>query len=124
MISAGIESCACSMAKAVMNVQKVSAVVKAIDFASFFIVCEFCAVIAVSQGQTVSFHIPAELCDSFYTIRAGSIIFVIDTVSVNIRQGSKHMIFIICIIYSFIVNINDFYQISIVVPEQLLFSGR
>ena len=53
MVSAAVVFCTGSMAEAVMDMEKVAAVIKPADFDAVFVVCKFCTVVTISQGQAV-----------------------------------------------------------------------
>lgn len=59
MVSAAVVFCTGSMAEAVMDMEKVAAVIKPADFDVFFVVCKFCTVITISQGRLFPSVVPA-----------------------------------------------------------------
>ena len=67
MISTAVIFSTGCMSESIMNVNQVSAVVKTVYFASFFIVCKLRAVVSISERQTVSFLRSGIFCNTLYT---------------------------------------------------------
>ena len=124
MISTAVIFSTGCMSESIMNVNQVSAVVKTVYFASFFIVCKLRAVVSISQRQTVALLCSGIFCNTLYTIRFCSIITVFYRISVNIMNFCQHMISIVDVFYFFAVNICNACKIAAAVSKCLFISGR
>ena len=124
MISTAVIFSTGCMSESIMNVNQVSAVVKTVYFASFFIVCKLRAVVSISERQTVSFLRSGIFCNTLYTIRFCSVITVFYRISVNIMNFCQHMISIVDVFYFFAVNICNACKIAPTISKYFFIPGR
>ena len=71
-----------SMPEPVMDMEQVTAVIKAVDLTAAFGIRKFGTVVSVSQCKCISRCSPAILCNAFYPVWGSSIISIFQLVAV------------------------------------------
>ena len=99
LISLFIKLRACSMAEAVVHMEKIAAVIKAVNLCFLFPVYIFCAVISISDRKAVSCCLSCELFNFSDTMRPCSGIAVTEFIIINpVPHFRKTVAAVICVI--------------------------
>ena len=101
------------MAVAVMDMEQMSAVIKAVNLRPVFIVRKLCAVVAVGKRQTLSGRLPGILRDLLHAVRAPCVVGVTQLVAVEIFHGGEQLFAVISICALFSVRVGDRRQFSV-----------
>ena len=113
MVAAADKPCTERMAVTIMDMEQVSAVIKAVNLRPVFIVRKFCAVVTVGKRQTLASRLPGILRDLLHAVRAPCVVGVAQLIAVEILHGGEQLFAVIGVCALFSVRVGDRCQFSV-----------